>query len=75
MADVARKLQVGKSRNAAVYLGHPWAVGAQTFVLLSAVIFRWRPGLQLRSGVVLASELVDGGVENSTEDEHITAEQ
>ena len=52
--DVARRLQVGKACNAAVYLGHPWAVGAQTLGPLRGIVFRWCPGLQLRGGVVLA---------------------
>ena len=43
--DVARRLQVGKACGAAVYLGHPWAVGAQTLVSLRGVVFRWRSGL------------------------------
>ena len=72
---VARRLQVGKACNAAVYLGHPWAVGAQTLGPLRGIVFRWCPGLQLRGGVVLAGELVDGGMEDGAEGERITGEE
>lgn len=69
--DVARRLQVGKACNSAVHLGHPWAVGAQTLVPLRGFVFRWRPGLQLRGGVVLAGSVVEDG----TKGERITGEE
>ena len=37
---VARRLQVGKACNAAVPLGHPWAVGSQTLGPLRGAVFR-----------------------------------
>ena len=75
MVDVTRRLQVGKACNAAIHLGHPWAVGAQTLSPLRGVVFRWRSSLQLCGGVVLAGWLVDGGVEDGAEGERIVGEE
>ena len=67
LVDVARRLQVGKPRDAAIQLGHEGLVGAQALGPLRGVVLRRCPGLQLRGAVVRAGELVDGGMEDGAQ--------
>lgn len=64
LVDIARRLQVGKARHDAIPFSHPRPVGAQTLGPLRGVVVRRRPGLQLRGAVVLAGELVNGGMQD-----------